>query len=194
MKLIIHSDDIQLSEYWESIFKHDFILIDNIIDLLDVQNSLILLNFTSLTSGYEDIIEKLNTGKNKLLVLDRTANIDKAKNLLRLGIKGYGNAMMKEHFILSAVETISEGMIWLYPAFTTMLIEEISSSNKVKDIDWSQLSAREKGVALLLKDGLTYKVIADRLNIKPRTIKAHAKSIYTKLNVKDRLGLALLIK
>jgi DNA-binding NarL/FixJ family response regulator len=56
------------------------------------------------------------------------------------------------------------------------------------------LSEREKEVALLLKDGSTYKDIASQLNITPRTIKAHASHIYKKLAVKDRLSLALLLK
>ena len=38
------------------------------------------------------------------------------------------------------------------------------------------------------------KDIAKNLDITHRTVKAHARHIYEKLNVKDRLGLALLLK
>jgi len=194
METIIHSDDILLLEYWEKALEKNCTVIDDIEELFSFENSLLIVNYTALGNNYESIVEKLQSKNNLLLVLDRTANIKKAKEFLKLSVKGYGNALMKEHFIVSAVDTIKEGMIWLYPAFTTMLIQEISSTDKSADVDWSSLTNREKGVALLLKEGIIYKDIGSKLNIKPRTVKAHAKSIYTKLGVKDRLSLALLIK
>ncbi len=101
---------------------------------------------------------------------------------------------MRDHFIVSAIETIKENMIWLYPEFTTILIEDIPvKENKNSEI-LNVLSDREKEVALLLKDGNIYKDVAKKLNITHRTVKAHARNIYEKLNVKDRLGLALLLK
>ena len=132
---------------------------------------------------------------NKVLVLDRTPNIERGRRVLSLGAKGYGNALMKEHFLLSAFDAIIEGLVWLHPEFTSSLIEQIPQNNE-KDISsfLRHLSEREKEVALLLKEGDTYKAIAEQLNITPRTVKAHANSIYTKLQVKDRLALALLLK
>jgi len=194
METVIHSDDILLLEYWEKTLEKNCTVVDDIDELFSFENSLIVINYTALGNNYKENIEKFHSKNNVLLVLDRTANIKKAKEFLKLSVKGYGNALMKEHFIISAIDTIKEGMIWLYPAFTTMLIEEISSTDKSVNIDLSSLTNREKGVALLLKEGIIYKDIALKLNIKPRTVKAHAKSIYTKLGVKDRLSLALLIK
>lgn len=100
---------------------------------------------------------------------------------------------MREHFIVAAVNAIKEGMIWLYPEFTSQLILEIptqKSHDELLDI----LSTREKEVAILLRDGYLYKEIAQKLDITPRTVKAHAQQTYTKLHVKDRLALALLLK
>ena len=112
-----------------------------------------------------------------------------------MGAKGYGNALMREHFLISAIETLKDGMVWLYPEFTTMLIEEIpTSDNNTENPILDTLTQREKEVALLLKDGKQYKNIAQELDITPRTVKAHAQSIYSKLNIKDKLGLALLLK
>jgi two-component system nitrate/nitrite response regulator NarL len=129
---------------------------------------------------------------NKVLVLHRTPDIKTAKIILKDGAHGYGNAMMRGHFILSAIDTMKEDMIWLYPEFTSLLIEEIPSRNNEVNLD--MLTKREKEVALLLKDASTYKVISEKLKITPRTVKAHANHIYEKLKVKDRLGLALLLK
>ena len=129
------------------------------------------------------------------MILHRTPNIQTAREMLSYGAKAYGNALMKEHFIHSAIQTMKEGLVWLHPEFTSQLITQIPTS-KDKDVTelLEVLSSREKEVAELLKDGATYKSVAQKLDITPRTVKAHAQSIYLKLHVKDRLALALLLK
>jgi len=107
---------------------------------------------------------------------------------------GYGNAMMRDHFIVSAINTINDGMVWLYPEFTSALILELPAKESDNEIELQKLTSRERDVALLLKDGDSYKIVAQKLDITPRTVKAHAGQIYTKLDLKDRLGLALLLR
>ena len=188
MEIILCSSDSVLVKSWSRIIKDDFKVLNK---LEDINDSLIILDYIDSTHNIESIAKK-----NRVLVLHRNPDIKIAKELLSCGVRGYGNALMRDHFLLSAIETIRDGMVWLYPAFTSELIEKISSVNKQASIDEiiSILSKREKEVALLLKDGLTYKDIAQKLEITPRTVKAHAQSSYIKLNVKDRLSLALLLK
>ena len=194
MKIVLHSDDILLTEYWEKSIQEECILIDDLEELNSIENSLIIINYSACNSQCEDVLKRI-TLSNKVLILHRTPNIDTAKYILTHGAKGYGNALMRDHFIISAVETIKEGMIWLYPEFTTMLIMDIPTKDKSSNLSkLDVLSSRETEVALLLKDGLTYKDIAQELAITARTVKAHASHVYQKLAVKDRLGLALFLK
>lgn len=51
------------------------------------------------------------------------------------------------------------------------------------------LSARERSVAELFCDGLTYREIATRLLISPATVRAHLRGIYSKLGVSSKIGL-----
>jgi DNA-binding CsgD family transcriptional regulator len=51
------------------------------------------------------------------------------------------------------------------------------------------LSARERSVAELFCDGLTYKEIATRLLISPATVRAHLRGIYSKLGVSSKIEL-----
>ncbi len=46
-----------------------------------------------------------------------------------------------------------------------------------------KLSIREKEVMDLLVDGLSYKMIADKINIGFETVRTHIKNIYDKLHV-----------
>jgi len=194
MKIVLFSDDIALVRHWENSLHEECTLVDELDELYKVENSLIILNFAACELPCETILSKI-TRTNKVLVLHRVPDLSTAKKLLAQGAKGYGNAMMRSHFIVSAVETIRDGMIWLYPEFTSMLINEIPERENNSNLQkLEMLSDREREVALFLKDGLTYKDIAEKLDITPRTVKAHASHVYQKLSVKDRVALALLLK
>jgi DNA-binding NarL/FixJ family response regulator len=195
MKIILYSDDINLITFWEKSINEEYVVYDELDELKNSKGNLIIINYSAFNSIKKEVINSLNEDLNYVLILHRTPDIDTAREVLAYGAKGYGNALMKRHFLRSAIEAIREGMVWLHPEFTSKLITQMPTQN-TKDISriFNKLSKREKEVAYLLGEGDTYKVVADKLDIKPRTIKAHAKSIYTKLHVKDRLALALLLK
>lgn len=48
------------------------------------------------------------------------------------------------------------------------------------------LSPRERGIVLLMSQGLTNKQIARKLGITPETVKSHAKRLFLKLTVCSR--------
>jgi DNA-binding CsgD family transcriptional regulator len=56
-----------------------------------------------------------------------------------------------------------------------------------------QLSAREADVARLFGDGKTYKEIARLLGMSPNTVRHHIRSIYAKLGVNGKAGIAHLM-
>jgi len=142
--------------------------------------------------------EHINALKNISIpiILDCQANFKRGKTALSAGALGYGNALMHAVHLLSAITAVQEGKVWLYPDFISELILQV---NEDKDTPIEQnprldkLSEREREVAILVKQGLNNKEIADRLEITIRTVKAHTGKIYKKLGVKDRLGLVVLL-
>lgn len=54
------------------------------------------------------------------------------------------------------------------------------------DVDMSGLTTREKELLQLLAQGLSNKEIGEKLFISPRTVHAHVRSIYSKINVSSR--------
>jgi len=194
MKIVLHSDDITLLEYWERALDQPCEVVDAIEDLQITSNSIVIVNY-SASREWKSLLATLTAQNNRVLLLHRVPDFTTTKQLLAWGVQGYGNALMRDHFLVAAVETLQDGMVWLYPEFTTQLITQMDSGTKDGyEVHFKKLSEREREVALLLKEGDIYKTIAEKLGITPRTVKAHAQSIYTKLNVKDRLGLALLLK
>ena len=61
-----------------------------------------------------------------------------------------------------------------------------ASDEKKRNINRVSLTQREKEVIDGLVDGLTYKKLADRLNVSLETIRHHIKNIYSKLNVNSK--------
>jgi len=195
MKVLIHSDDVNLLSHWQKSLNNECEVIDDLDELLNVTSRLIIVNFSACLPNCDDVLKSLTANDNKILVLHRTPELVVAKRLLRVGAMGYGNALMRGHFIVAALNAIEDNMVWLYPELTSQLIMEIPTTNEENsDAQLSKLTSREKEVALLLKEAYPYKEIALKLDITPRTVKAHAQNAYSKLNVKDRLALALLLK
>lgn len=59
--------------------------------------------------------------------------------------------------------------------------------------NWASLTDRQKAVALLIADGENNKIIARKLDIADRTVKAHLSAVFEKLHVTDRTQLAVLL-
>ncbi|WP_428739987.1 LuxR C-terminal-related transcriptional regulator [Sulfurimonas sp.] len=195
MQVVLHSDDINLLSYWQEVIEKECKIIDSLEELQLVRSSLVVVNYSACAAKCNNLIIELRSRGNSVLMLHRTPSLEAAKLLLQVGVMGYGNAMMKGHFINAAIDTIEEGMVWLYPELTSDLIKSIEANpQKNNDFILEKLTDREKEVALLLKDGESYNSIANTLNITARTVKAHALSCYAKLGVHDRVGFTLLFK
>lgn len=60
----------------------------------------------------------------------------------------------------------------------------------VTDDRWSNLTPAERRVIALVSEGLTNINIAERLSVSPRTVQRHLYSVFRKLGVSSRTGLA----
>lgn len=131
----------------------------------------------------------------KIFYLQDLPSYKDGKSLLALGVKGYGNSRMSTIPLIQAVQSITNGNVWLYPDFLQELIKDVTPSFKIEEKDvLENLTNKEKDLSLFVAQGLSNKKIAEKLNISESTVKVHIRSIFSKLNVKDRLSLALLVK
>jgi len=191
---ILYSNDINLISYWKKCFSNAQVL-DTIEEIYMMKEALLIIDYNSLDSDIVTFFKDLKKSEHRVFILDRMPHLSIAKMLISQGAYGYGNALMKFNALQYAVDVINDGFIWLHPELTSALILQIPQTQEdLLDEKLQLLTQREKEVALLLKDGMTYKSIAEELNITPRTVKAHANKIYTKLQLKDRLALALYLR
>ncbi len=194
MKLYLISDDITLRSRWIGILSSLHPTTFSAFSSDIVSPSIVMVLDRMLEDLSDDTLN--NFFKHHVMVLSMTPNFNEAQKFLALGAMGYGNAMMHESHLHSVYQALEEGKIWLHPDFITMMISQIRDHNnpKAKSLKvLDALSQREREVAIMLGDGATHQEISDTLDITVRTVKAHATSIYQKLDVKDRLALSLLL-
>ncbi|HEY9046135.1 MAG TPA: response regulator transcription factor [Ohtaekwangia sp.] len=98
------------------------------------------------------------------------------------GATGYllKNTPLEE--IKEGIELLSKGGSPMSPQIARKVIEFFGQNNKKKE-QQSPLSAKEKEIVIGLVDGLSYKLIADRMDISIETVRFHIKNIYRKLHV-----------
>lgn len=105
--------------------------------------------------------------------------------MLCMGCRGYLLKDIEPEEFFYALETVSESGFYLNPEIS----EEITTSSRFKNIE--NLTAREKEFLALACTEMTYKEVAEQMNLSPKTIDGYRESLFHKLEVKSRVGLAL---
>ena len=100
---------------------------------------------------------------------------------LRAGATGYllKNTPFEE--IKEGIELLAKGGSPMSPQIARKVIDFFKPTKKIQKP--STLSEKEREVVVALVDGLSYKLIADRLGVSIETVRFHIKSIYRKLHV-----------
>ncbi len=142
----------------------------------------------------------------RFLIVGEGWSESKQINALVHGAAGYCGESEPAKLLVQAINSVLKGDIWIQRHLVTKVIgtlvkiksEPLQPSNTSKAIESSArldtLSARERDVANMIRTGESNKIIASSLGISERTVKAHLTSTFRKLNVCDRLHLALYIK
>lgn len=129
----------------------------------------------------------IKTKHPEIQVLMQTAFDDSHKifTSIRNGASGYILKSDKPERILKAIEEIHRGGAVMNP-FIAQKVLEYFRPQQTK----SPLSPKEDEVLALLSEGLSYKMIAERLGVSYSTINTHTKHIYEKLHISS-LGEAI---
>lgn len=86
--------------------------------------------------------------------------------------------------IRDSLEIVHQGGAPMSPQIARKVVQYFNAP--VKEKSRSTLSDKEKEVVVGLVDGLSYKMIADRMGITIETVRSHIKKIYTKLHVHSK--------
>ncbi len=130
-----------------------------------------------------DGIEGLKNIKKKfphIKVLMQTVfdDTDKIFECIRNGASGYILKKDSPQRILQAIQEVYEGGAVMNPSIALKVLDYFQPKKKE-----NVLTIRETEVLELLAEGLSYKMVADKLYISFNTVNTHIKHIYEKLHV-----------
>jgi two-component system nitrate/nitrite response regulator NarL len=113
---------------------------------------------------------------------------------VHMGVMGVVNKSQPGDVLVKAIRKVHEGEVWLD---RTMMAEVLTRFTRNQDLEdpeerkIASLSDRERQVIGLIGRGLKNKEIADQLFLSEVTIRHHLTSVYSKLEVSDRLELLI---
>ena len=161
----------------------------------ELKPDLILLDMAlgdSLSLNFlPELLEKTSA---KVLMLTGLQNPDLHERAIVKGARGVLLKGESAKVILKAIEKVHAGEIWASNTMLIRVIDRINIGKKQVDPEGrkiADLTAREREIidALLTFDGSTNKEIAHQLFISTSTLKNHLTTIYSKLDVKNRVQL-----
>lgn len=103
---------------------------------------------------------------------------EKVFTSIRNGASGYILKKDTPQRILQAIQEVYEGGAVMNPGIAQKVLDFFQPKKTE-----NPLSERETQVLTLLAEGLSYKMVADRLALSFHTVNTHAKNIYEKLHV-----------
>ena len=129
----------------------------------------------------------IKTHHPEIKVLMQTAfdDSDKIFTSLKNGASGYILKKDKPQRILQAIEEVFQGGAAMNPGIAQKVLDYF----KPKETN-NPLSPKETEVLAFLAEGLSYKMVADKLGMSYATVNTHAKRIYEKLHISS-LGEAI---
>jgi DNA-binding NarL/FixJ family response regulator len=125
----------------------------------------------------------------RVLVLTSFSDQTRILDALEAGADGYLLKHSEPEVILAGIREVMAGGSPLDPkAARVLLTQRRTGSSAGSGV---RLTGREREVLRMVGDGHPNKVIARRLGISERTVKAHLTSVYQRLGVTDRTQAAL---
>ncbi len=156
----------------------------------DKRPNIILLDINmSPLNGFDilKMVRKLSPGS-KVIAVSMHSQPSYAKKMLRLGARGYVTKNSPRQEMLDAIKEVYNGQIYICQEVKNIIsVQMLGEEESLPGLN--QLSEREIEVINLIRDGLSSKEIAARLNIAIKTVEVHRHNILKKLKVKNTASL-----
>jgi DNA-binding NarL/FixJ family response regulator len=139
-------------------------------------------------------LEKLGRHRNfKTLVVAANIRREDEINAILLGGSGIVRKYAAPEKLLKSIRAVLKGQIWAKRDLTADLIRTLRESHLPIDNPLPQkgLSSRELEIIRAVSQGLENKEISERLGISSITVKHYLGRIFDKLNLRNRVELAL---
>jgi DNA-binding NarL/FixJ family response regulator len=130
----------------------------------------------------------------KVIVLTAQISQVESTQAIKDGARGIILKHAASEFLIKGIRKVYQGELWADSSTMTLVVDTLSRRFRLDlkpEKNRKELSDRELEVVALLAEGHRNKEIASKLFISEQTVKTHLTNIFQKLEVTDRLELAL---
>lgn len=189
------SHDDYLIEFWQKIENQQWqvIPIRKIDDLLNLAAGQLVLIDIALINNDKLTDWQTAFSIHKLLVASLKPNDIEGQQVLVYGARAYAQAYSSAGVWRQILAHVQQGHVWIGESLLSRLLSQMTKTLPEQSQWQADLTAREIDVAQRVALGHPNRLIAEDLSISERTVRAHLGSVFTKLDVSDRLMLALKI-
>jgi two-component system response regulator NreC len=137
------------------------------------------------------VIRKLKPDFPELHILILTLHEDEAlvKEAIKAGASGYILKRAAEAELISAIQVILRGDMYIDPSMLRTLFRETRTDITQQNLSTETLTPRETEILKLIAEGYTNRQIGEQLTISIRTVEGHRGNITDKLGLHSRLEL-----
>ena len=129
---------------------------------------------------------KKNHPQVKVLALSMFEDDQAVIKMIKCGACGYVLKESKPRDLLEAIKTIHTKGVYINEMVSGKLVRSVADADNETDI-----SKKELDFLKYCCSELTYKEIADKMFVSPRTVDNYREALFLKLNLKSRTGLVL---
>lgn len=160
------------------------ILAEQSVDLVILDHSMPVLN------GIETLKKIRELGlETKVLLFTVSDNSKDVQDALQLGVDGYLLKDMEPEEIITDVRKILRGELVISPSLAPILAQAMRKP--VQADSGYELTEREVQVAQMIAQGMSNKMIGNKLGIAESTVKVHVKHILGKIGLRTRVEIAV---
>lgn len=132
---------------------------------------------------------KQNHPEYKVLALSMEDDEDKILKMIRNGAKGYLLKDINPEDLKLALKQVIKKGFYYTEKINEILMDVVQGNHTSSDL--YSLKENEITFIKLACSEMTYKEIADKMNLSPKTIDGYRQELFNKLNIKNRVGLVL---
>lgn len=158
-----------------------------------LQPDLILLDLSMPALGGLEALPVLRrlSPEARILILTMHDDPEYLRQALKSGAAGYVLKKAADVELLSAVRAVMRGEVYVHPALTRVLLEDVLPTSDFAAVpgSWEALSEREREVLRLVALGYTSAEIAEQLSLSTKTVETYRARGMEKLGLSNRAAL-----
>ncbi len=131
--------------------------------------------------------------KTRIMIITMHSKVDYIVKAFQAGATGYVVKESASERLIQGIETVLKGEYFMDSSVSHKVIEKLmefpEKEARITDATYETLTSREQEIMVLLAQGLSTKLIAEKLFISPKTVENHRSNILRKLNIHSTLEL-----